>query len=398
MKQLSAFFILQASLFISPYANSQTPDTLFTHKDRSVFADFALNYYNQDGDHSAITGGTGTEKLSVIAQNINVTIVTDSSHWLNMNLGVDVITSASTDNIDFNISSASRKDGRVHVAAAYGKFLKNDWTLEGRLSGSVESDYLSRGIGATLNGKLNTMQSLKITSIYYYDDLRWGWYQEARGIRLIYPQELRGTQWFTNYNRHTYALGTQWNQIVNNRLQFALIADLVYQQGLLSTPYHRVYFQEQNNPKVELLPGSRLKIPLAIRINYHSPFDIVARTYYRYYTDDFDITAHTVSIEVPYQFNAAWTFYPFYRFYSQSASSYFAPFKQHVLSSTYYTSDFDLSQFNSHEIGAGIEFNYVSKSFKNKLSLESFGIRYGHYSRSDDLRANFISLLVNFAK
>ena len=85
--------------------------------------ELTLSYYHQDGNNSAVTGGIGTEKLNVYAPNLNL------SHQYKQNkfsaeVGMDVITSASTDKIDYIVSSPSKRDVRYHVNADYQRQLK----------------------------------------------------------------------------------------------------------------------------------------------------------------------------------------------------------------------------------------------------------------------------------
>src|SRR5580692_7697399 len=56
-------------------------------------------YYTQDGDHSAITGGVGTEWLHVYSPEFTLTKTTDSVRTWRLNSGIDILTSASMDNI-----------------------------------------------------------------------------------------------------------------------------------------------------------------------------------------------------------------------------------------------------------------------------------------------------------
>jgi hypothetical protein len=73
------------------------------------------------------------------------------------------------------------------------------------------------------------------------------------------------------------------------------VIDLVQQDGLLSTPFPRVYFSDiadsfienfQLADDIERLPDSRLKIAVGGRLNYYINETFVVRTFYRYYTDD----------------------------------------------------------------------------------------------------------------
>jgi len=42
----------------------------------------------------------------------------------------------------------------------------------------------------------------------------------------------------------------------------------IIQTGLLSAPYHRVYFKDEELPRVERLPGNKYRFPFAIRWHY----------------------------------------------------------------------------------------------------------------------------------
>src|SRR6266481_8801654 len=70
------------------------------------------SYYHQDGDHSAVTGGIGTQKLSDYCADIELTLAKynkrNNKVGLDIDMGIDFYTSASSDKIDSStISSAS---------------------------------------------------------------------------------------------------------------------------------------------------------------------------------------------------------------------------------------------------------------------------------------------------
>lgn len=97
------------------------------------------------------------------------------------------------------------------------------------------------------------------------------------------------------------------------------IADLIYQQGYLGLPFHRVYFNGAILPVIENLPDTRLKIPIGFRANYFLSDKVILRSFYRYYHDDWGLSAHTVDLETPIKINPFLSVTPFYRYYTQSA-------------------------------------------------------------------------------
>ena len=86
---------------------------------------------------------------------------------------------------------------------------------------------------------------------------------------------------------------------------------------------------------------------------------------------------------------------PTYRFYTQTAADYFSPYGVHQAGEAYYTSDYDLSKFNSHFFGAGFRF-VPTNGILGIQHISSAEIRAGHYSRSEGLSSNIVSLHLTF--
>ncbi|MEQ8301850.1 MAG: DUF3570 domain-containing protein [Cyclobacteriaceae bacterium] len=364
-----------------------------SHSDVSAI----FSYYTQDNDHSAVTGGIGTEDLQVYAFQIGADYIKDSVRTVSFNVGFDVISSASTDNIDFVMSSASRHDIRSHSYLGYSRFLNDKrTTLGGGISFSLESDYLSWGQSLFLN-RINERQTREVSASLqlYFDDLRWGRFQGGKPITLIYPVELRNTEWFDIYRRNSYNLMLGVYQTINKRMALGFYPGISYQSGLLSTPFHRVFFDD-NSKRVENLPPNRVKIPIGLQLNTFVGTRMILRTYYRYYWDDFGISSHTINLEAPVKMTRVVTLTPFLRLYNQSMADFFKPYAEHNISQEFYTSDYDLSHF--HSIAAGLGFRYSPYSRKKLTTFKEVELRFMHYDRSDGLTSNTISLFFNYDK
>ena len=223
-------------------------------------------------------------------------------------------------------------------------------------------------------------------------------------------------------SRNSYSVSFSFSQILSKNAQFSIFFDLVQQKGWLANPMQRVYFADRSNYYVgnassidnytsprntdvfqladdlERLPTSRFKIPIGARLNYFINESVSLRTYYRYYFDDWGIKSHTVNLEVPIKFaDGKFTLYPNYRFYNQNAADYFAPFESHSSSSKFYTSDYDLSKFDSHQYGLGFKYTDIFARLKVfKLGLKSVDLRYSIYNRSDGLDSNIVSAGIKF--
>ena len=361
--------------------------------DKEITMDFLSSYYQQDGNNAAVTGGLGTEKLTDIASVFVVNVPIDSINSVSLTVGADYYSSASTDQIDNNPSSASSHDLRSYGTVSYSrKNLKRGETYTVKVNGSSEYDYTSISFGLNYAKEFNEGNSEVSFNGQVFKD-NWS---------LFIPSELRSTTNFPNTSRSSYNLQATWSQVLNKRMQFAISSEAIYMEGLLSTPFHRVYFQEQSKAKVENLPSSRLKIPVGVRLNYFPTDLFVVRSYYRYYTDDWGVKAHTLSLETPLKINKWLTLSPFYRYHTQTASDYFKPYKEHSIQEEFYTSDYDLSTLNSYKVGMGFRIAPVYGLARLKITkkhvfqFKSLDLRFGYYKRNTGLDAMIGSINLSF--
>ncbi|MEM8847881.1 MAG: DUF3570 domain-containing protein, partial [Bacteroidota bacterium] len=145
------------------------------------------------------------------------------------------------------------------------------------------------------------------------------------------------------------------------------------------------------------LPDTRLKLPLGGRLNYYLNDFIVLRSYYRFYWDDWGIVSHTANVEIPIKLSDKFTVYPTYRYYTQTSADYFFP--KEVAQSTFefYTSDFDLSDYDAHQYGIGIQYkDILGRAQILSFGLKSIDLRFNQYDRSNGLSASIITLGTTF--
>ncbi|MCB9256215.1 MAG: DUF3570 domain-containing protein [Chitinophagales bacterium] len=370
-----------------------------------VSIDFLFNYYEQDGIHSPVTGGQGTEKLTNTAPSIIVNIPLDTKRSLSYSGGFDYYTSASSDNINNpylyadHVSSASANDIRVYSNLGFKQKNKDKKTSYGVNMGlSFEFDVASVSIGSSYSKQSrDENKEFSIKGSYYFDS----W-------KLIYPIEHRNASVspLNSDQRHSINLSMVESWVMNKRMTASVNLDLVSQMGLLSTPFHRVYLNNNTDAldsKIELLPSFRFKVPLGFRYNYYIADFLLLNAYYRFYWDSWNVIGNTVQIDLPIKVKNFMRIYPFYRFHHQLAAKYFAPYAQHTVTDAFYTSDFDLSGFASHKFGLGLGFSplygifhFKSKNEKRNNMLKSIDLRYAHYIRNDGLRANIYSIAFSY--
>lgn len=492
MKRTIVFGLLLLAGRITGYAQVDSTRLYKKRVLENTEVDMLMSLYSQDGDHSAVGGGVGTENLQDVTPTIVISVPLNDDDVLTIDAGISAYTSASSSNINpFNgntgasssnlvtksgastiwgrtggdddddhehsarsqpgtpwlaSTGASRSDVLVsgHVDYSHSSDDRN-FIWGSNVSLSNEYDYTSFGFGANVTRLFNDKNTeLGLKGTVYLD--KW---------RPIYPTELHeynlygnnflssgyfanvdvinqngsvtnsylpsGFNAITNRARNSYSASFFLSQILSKRLQAAIFFDVVRQEGLLSTPYHRIYFADKPNyyigdanyipvyttpqnqgvyqlaDDIERLPSTRLKFPIGARINYYLNETFVLRTYYRYYTDDWGLKAHTVNVDLPIRFSQRFSITPSYRFYTQNAVKYYAPYETHLSTEQYYTSDPDLAKFNSNQYSVALNYNDLFNDFHiSKLRLKSANLRYSHYDRSDGLKANIVSVGFKF--
>jgi hypothetical protein len=376
-----------------------------TYKSRKIKLDevnFATSYYAQDGNNAAVTGGVGSEELTDFATTINLNFSKYTRRYnkasLNVELGVDLYTSASSDMIDpSTISSASIDDERMYASFNYK--LQNErkrHTIGAGLSTSSEFDYSSTGVNLFFS-KLSRDKNREFsaTASAFFDT----W-------KIIYPIELRPPGYgdgsttdplpVENAPRNSYNLGLVFSQVINRQLQIAILTDISYQEGQLATKFQRVYFNN-GGAAPENLPDTRFKVPVGVRASYFLGDKTVLRGFYRFYWDNWDMTSQTASMELSYKISPFISLAPSYRFYSQTGIEYFGKYQAHTVDEEYFTSDYDLSDFTSNIFGLNARFSNLN----DKLGIRVFNaaeIRYGNYQRSTGLDSHIVTLVLTFKK
>lgn len=390
--------------------------------------DALFSYYGQDGNNAAVTGGDGSEELTDVTSSLIVRLPMNADDVLTLDFGISAYSSASSSNVNpldgnpndrvspyIASSGASQSDQLVHVSPNY-QHSSDDrnkiWNANAYVS--AEYDYASVGFGGGYTRLFNEKNTELSTSANVYFD-RWN---------PQYPIELRGSFFddrisgagtynpvfneFDNINRNSYSVSLGFSQILSKRLQGSIFLDAVLQNGLLSTPFQRVYFADINDffiedfqlaDDVERLPDNRFKLPIGGRLNYFLNDTFIIRTYYRFYMDDWGITSHTASVEIPVKLSNSFTLYPTYRYYTQTAADYFNEKEAALSSQSFYTSDYDLSGFNAHQYGAGLRYKDIFTNAKLlTFGLKTIDLRFSNYSRSDGLDAFIFTLGTTFVR
>jgi len=423
---LSIIFLMLATLGFS-----QEKETAYKKRVlETIEVDLLSSFYFQDGDNAAVSGGIGTEELTDLTGTMIVSIPLNDDDVLTIDAGISAYSSASSSNVDpfdgdkpadpFVASSgASQADLWFNFTGIYAHSSDDRNELwSAKFSVSSEYDYFSIGAGGSYTKLFNEKNTeLSVNGSVYIDSWNDIYPMELRAFApggeeldaaLFFYNTISGNenynpiyQQFDGTGRNSYALGLNFSQILSKRLQGSLAFDVVQQKGLLSTPFQRVYFSDIADSFIEnfhladtneKLPDSRVKIALGGRLNYYINEFLVLRTFYRYYTDDWGVKSHTASVELPIKISEKFTLYPSYRYYNQTAADYFAPYEGHLSSDEFYTSDYDLSEYNANQYGFGVRYTDIfTKAHIWKFGLKSIDLKFNKYDRSTGLKSSIIS-------
>lgn len=456
-------------------------DTVIKEK-RPVKTSLLSNYYEQDGQRSAVNGGIGSQELYSFSQEASIYVPVKDSSAYKLHAGVDHYSAASLTQIDKYVSAASsaksnisKTETRVYGNLSYDFANKAKHSVFSPTAGfSSEYDVLSFNGGfsysknfvaknLTYNSSLNviadrwmmifpgefrpqdkkeeTVKTTPTTTVtpdtetgasrpvntadddddddddhhtttpatpVAADTTR---YPKPYATPFVYSGKLaskNGKEFPIDW-RYSYAFSNSLGFVINKKMNASVGLDLVLQRGMLSTPFHRVYFNDgvadeyQKEVRIEKLPELRFKVALYGRYNFFlSPYFII-RTQARIYADNWDVKALTLTIETPVKITKWLSIAPYYRFHTQSGSRYFKGYGRHVATDDYYTSDFDLATLSANKFGGSLRFAPLKpfgisneNNTKKILSVKAISLLYSNYKRSDGLMAGMGSVLVEF--
>lgn len=412
------------------HAFSQAPDSTGYVPKKLKLDEINLvsSYYDQTADKSAVMGGRtdykGNGNVTDFANGLDVMFIgwdkKQRKNTLSVGLGIDYHTAASQAFID---SNGNFRNNGTRIYPTLSWLREND--KKGTSFGlgayySAESNYYySLGVNGSVSKKNKRNGEFSLKVVGFFDQIKMIYptefipvkttSQTDSSLQLHYITTASGRSELINSSgqvvgkssspqipskpRNTLTASLAFAQIINTRMQGSVELDMVYQNGYLGLPFHRVYFNTGKDT-IENLPSQRLKLPIGFRLNYFLGDNIILRSYYRFYADDWGLVSNTFNLEMPVKITPFFSISPFYRFYTQTAAKYFAPYAVHTEQEQYFTSNYALAAFNSNLFGAGLRLAPPRGIFTNSLRI--IELRYSHYTQTTDLNANIISLNLVF--
>ncbi|HEY6880286.1 MAG TPA: DUF3570 domain-containing protein, partial [Polyangiales bacterium] len=305
----------------------------------------------------------------VVAPSLNASVSTPVGVRVDGTYLLDAISSASvaTGTIDDRVFTEKRHDGTVGLG--YELDLgKAQLDLYGTGRVSREPDYKSNrgGFAAALSlDQRNTV--LRFNGYYSHDDV----YRVVRMVPPTQPDALVASKADFVGNLDVISLGLSWDQVLNRATTLTLGYDLSLLYGFQANAYRVAKFANGMGGAPERHPQQRTRhAPYVWLAHYFAPARNALRLGYRFYHDDWSITAHAIDARFHQELGDNVELRLRYRYYTQTDSFFYrkggnlrADPALGIAEDRYLTADPKMSGFHDHTIGLKMRLNLEFLSF-----------------------------------
>ena len=314
-----------------------------------------------------------------------------STHWmLGFKMRIDGITAASIKNgangghVDAVTGASTSEnpfDDVRYAPTLMATYDDGDNTLTFGAYYSTEKDYVGKAFFANYIRQLNEQNTA----------LGIGFSQSFDKWSPVFDRAL------PKDNRNERKIDLSINQLITPRFSVQGVFSYMYSEGFLSSPYH--YVLQDDIAKFENYPDQRTGEAFSLKGVYLLNETNAMNVSYRYYTDDWDISSHTLNVEELHDFSHNFTSGLRLRYYTQTKSNFVQEIGSYQANDSYFATDYRMSAFDSYTIG--IPFIY-KVGIKDKLtaSIDYYQTTKNDYIKSwygvDSISAVFTSLNYEF--
>jgi Protein of unknown function (DUF3570) len=293
------------------------------------------------------------------------------------NYYVDAISSAS---IDVLLSASPYKETRTQHSVSldyqHGKTTYSVGYIHSR-----EPDYIADtsvfSLSQDMFGDLTT-----VTLSYSR-----GWDKVYRDIKLADGAIVNDPTFAQRLDHRSYGVGL--TQVLTRNLLLSLNFQTLTDQGYLANPYRKVLFLDPTQGtgfglEDQVYPGTHTSNATSADLKYYLPYRAALDGSYRYYTDTWGITAHTVQLGYTQPWEH-WTFDGTFRYYKQNAADFYSDLFPRRDAQNFMARDRELAAFSSYTVGVGASYEFhvprapwIQKSTLN-LHYDRLMIDYSDY-------------------
>jgi hypothetical protein len=189
------------------------------------------------------------------------------------------------------------------------------------------------------------------------------------------------------------------SQVLTKKLLMSVNYDAVTDEGYLKNPYRNVrVLNDPDDPSAgfnfntpETYPNTRTSNAISASFMYYLPYRAALKSGYRYYTDDWDIDAHTADVGYVHPLWGKWILEVNYRYYTQTAADFYGDLFERPDQQNFMGRDKELSEFTDHTVGFALSYKVLEDGW-GYLDKASLNFKYNHiwfdYDNFTDVRGS----------
>ena len=268
----------------------------------------------------------------------------------------------------------------ITTASAYDETRK-----ESHLSADYlfEKSILSTGITHSQENDFKAQSLYFNSSQDFFGDLTTLTLGYARGWDEI--SKTGDASFFQEADRHHYRLGV--SQILSKHWLVNLDMEFITDEGFLNNAYRSVRFLDSTvargfSYEAERYPNTRNSNALALTSRYYLPYRAAFKVYYRYFSDSWDIDAHTFELAYVHPLKAHWVYELRLRYYQQTQAEFYSDLFPRANAQNFLARDKELSQFNDQSFGFSISYlfnpSWLDVFKQSKVTLAYDRVRFDY--------------------
>jgi len=291
-------------------------------------------YHSYDGGEVQVTGPSILVRKS-FGQSVS----------LSANYYTDSVTSASIDVIATGASEYSEDRTQYSIS---GDYLHGNVIMTAAYTNSNENDY--EGNTASFSISQDLFGDLTNVSVGY----ALGWDTVMDNTVPDFSEDI---------DRQTFHVGL--SQIITKDFIMGANLEVITDEGFLNNPYRSVRYLNNSGGysyQKEIYPNTRTSAAFSVTGKYYLPYRAALGGSYRFFNDDWNITAHTVEVNYVHPWRDI-IFEAKFRYYTQTQSDFYSDLFPFIDSQNFMARDKELSDYTSSSIGIGASYAFAENGF-----------------------------------
>ena len=329
---------------------------------------FQQAHYQEDKlasyiDENGVSEKNG-QRMTISVSQLSVRSKINNHVGVDINLGHEVLSGASPwfvakddeGNPVQVLSGPSIEETRDDIDVQVGFYSSNTNTNIG-MTYSQENDYTSLGANGSFNLEFNKKLTTLSAGIGISNDTITPVDRERFPMRV------------ESEDKKSFKTHVSLSHILSRTTVAQFTLGFTEHTGFLSDPYKLAFVE--GVPIPDNRPSIKSQQTYSFLLRHHMPsVNSTVHMNYRYYLDNWNVAAHTLTIDWYKELPKQWFLDTTFRYYSQREAIFYDVYYDRTRSDQYYSSDYRLSNFGS--ISGGISLGKQLGKWKFELSAERY--------------------------